>query len=128
MIGYTTLGSNDLERAAAFYDALFASIKGKRIMDLGSFIVWGNAPDKAAFSLCKPFNGQPATVGNGVMIALQMPEPATVDALYAKAIALGASDEGPPGDRGDNFYAGYFRDLDGHKLNAFCFLGAGPGN
>jgi predicted lactoylglutathione lyase len=68
----------------------------------------------------KPFDGNPATVGNGVMVALRMDSNEKVDALYRKAIELGAKDEGAPGPRGDGFYAGYFRDPDGNKLNAFC--------
>ena len=71
-------------------------------------------------SITKPFDGNPATVGNGVMVALMVDSTDKVDALYAKAIELGGTDEGAPGARSDNFYAGYFRDLDGNKLNFFC--------
>ena len=120
MIGYTTLGSNDMPKAAAFYDALFAELGGKRFMDFGeNFICWASAPGQAAFCITKPFNGEAASVGNGVMIALPVKDKAQVDALHAKALSLGASDEGAPGPRGDNFYAGYFRDPDGNKLNVF---------
>jgi predicted lactoylglutathione lyase len=122
MIGYTTLGTNDLERACTFYDGLFGSIGEKRIMEIDNFVVWGTSMEQPGFSITRPFDGNPATVGNGVMIALQMPSREAVDAFYAKAMELGASDEGAPGDRGDGFYAGYFRDLDGNKLNAF-FMG-----
>jgi predicted lactoylglutathione lyase len=122
MIGYTTLGTNDLERACTFYDGLFGSIGEKRIMEIDNFVVWGTSMEQPGFSITRPFDGKPATVGNGVMIALQMPSREAVDAFYAKAMELGASDEGAPGDRGDGFYAGYFRDLDGNKLNAF-FMG-----
>jgi predicted lactoylglutathione lyase len=73
-------------------------------------------------SVIKPYDGKPATVGNGVMIALQASSKEQVDAVYKKAIELGGKDEGPPGPRGPSFYAGYFRDLDGNKLNAF-FIG-----
>ena len=69
-----------------------------------------------------PFDQQPATVGNGVMVALHVDSKAKVDAMYKKALELGAKDEGPAGARGDGFYAGYFRDLDGNKLNVF-FMG-----
>ena len=120
MIGYITLGTNDLPRAAAFYDALFAEIGGRRIMDFGRGYAWGVAMDKPAFGVMKPFDGQPACVGNGVMIALVVDSQDKVRALHAKALALGGKDEGAPGPRGEGFYAGYFRDLDGHKLNAFC--------
>ena len=120
MIGYVTLGTNDIKRSAAFYDKLLAEIGGKRIMDFETFIVWGNSPTQAALSITKPFDGNAATVGNGVMVALIVKEPAQVDKLYKKAIELGAKDEGPAGPRGSGFYAGYFRDLDGNKLNVFC--------
>ena len=119
MIGYTTLGTNDLDRACAFYDALFSSIGEKRIMDVDGFVVWGTSLEQPGFSITRPFDGNPATVGNGVMIAILMPSTDAVDAFYAKAIELGAADEGAPGQRGEGFYAGYFRDLDGNKLNAF---------
>lgn len=120
MIGYVTLGTNDLPRAAAFYDALLAEIGAKRIMDLGRGIVWGVSMDKPGLSLIEPYDGQPATVGNGVMVAIAVNSKEKVDRVYAKAIALGAKDEGPAGPRGEGFYAGYFRDPDGNKLNVFC--------
>lgn len=120
MIGYSTLGTNDLQRAGKFYDELLGTLGAKRFMEFERFIAWGVAPDKPMFSVCTPFDGKPATVGNGVMIALAMRSKEQVDAFYQKAIELGATDEGPPGLRGGSFYAGYFRDLDGNKLNAFC--------
>lgn len=121
MIGYATLGTNDLARAAQFYDALLAELGAKRVMEFDTFIAWGNSPTGAGLGLTKPFDGQPATVGNGVMVALQADNPAHVDRIYKKAMELGATDEGPAGPRGDSgFYAGYFRDPDGNKLNAFC--------
>jgi predicted lactoylglutathione lyase len=121
MIGYVTLGTNDLERAAAFYDDLLSLIGAGRFMENDTFIAWAVAPDKPGISVTKPFDGNTATVGNGVMIALAMENPEQVDALHAKALELGGTDEGPAGPRGDSgFYAGYFRDLDGNKLSAFC--------
>jgi predicted lactoylglutathione lyase len=120
MIGYVTLGTNDLARAAKFYDELLAVVGGKRFMESDRFIAWTASPNTPGLGLAKPFDGQPATVGNGVMVALVVDSKAKVDALYQKALALGAKDEGPAGPRGDGFYAGYFRDLDGNKLNAFC--------
>ena len=122
MIGYVTLGTNDLERAARFYDSLLAEFGAKRAMETGSFIAWGAAPDAPMLSVIKPFDGKSATAGNGVMVALAAASKAQVDALHRKALELGGKDEGAPGPRGDGFYAGYFRDLDGNKLNAF-FLG-----
>lgn len=120
MIGYTTLGTNDLPRAAAFYDELFAVIGIKRMMDFGRGYAWGAAMDKPGFGVMLPFDGQPASVGNGVMVALVVDSQDKVKALHAKALALGGKDEGAPGPRGEGFYAAYFRDLDGNKLNAFC--------
>lgn len=122
MIGYVTLGTNDLDRAARFYDALLAEIGAKRMMQTDRFVVWFVAPDKPALGVFKPFDGNPATVGNGVMVALVVDSPAKVDALYKKALELGATDEGAAGPRGiPGFYAGYFRDPDGNKLNFYCF-------
>jgi predicted lactoylglutathione lyase len=122
MIGYTTLGTNDIQRAAKFYDALLAEFGAKRSMETDKLILWGAGPGQPMVSVIKPFDGKAATVGNGVMVALAAKSKAQVDAIYKKAIALGGKDEGPPGNRGDGFYAGYFRDLDGNKLNAF-FMG-----
>ena len=122
MVGYVTVGTNDMAASAKFYDALLGTIGAKRLMDSESFIAWGTGPGAAMLSIIKPYDKQPATPGNGVMVALQVDSKATVDALYQKALALGAKDEGAAGPRGPGFYAGYFRDLDGNKLNAF-FMG-----
>jgi len=119
MIGYVTLGTNDIPRAAAFYDALLGEIGAKRIMEGDGFIAWGVGPDKPGMGITKPFDAKAATVGNGVMVALVVDSTAKVDALHRKAMQLGAKDEGAPGQRGPGFYAGYFRDLDGNKLNFF---------
>ena len=120
MIGYVTLGTNDLPRACAFFDALFAELGAGRFLDDGNFVAWATAPDQPSVSVTKPFDGQPATVGNGVMVALVVETAEQVDKLYAKALELGGKDEGAPGERIPGFYAGYFRDLDGNKFNAFC--------
>jgi len=122
MIGYVTLGTNDKERAARFYDALLAEFGAKRAMELDKFILWAGPSGGPMVAIAIPFDGKPATVGNGVMVALAASSKEQVDAIYAKALALGGTDEGKPGPRGGNFYAGYFRDLDGNKLNAF-FMG-----
>lgn len=119
MLGYVTLGSNDLEKALAFYDALMGSIGCKRVMDYGTFVAWGTSMEEPLLSITKPYDGNAATVGNGVMIAIKMPSTEAVDAFYQKALELGGTDEGPAGERGEGFYAGYFRDLDGNKLNAY---------
>ena len=121
MIGYVTLGTNDLARAAKFYDTLLAELGAKRFMESDAFIAWSVAPDKPGIGVTKPYDGQAATVGNRVMVALIVNSTEKVHALHAKALELGGKDEGPPGPRGDSgFYAAYFRDLDGNKLNVFC--------
>jgi catechol 2,3-dioxygenase-like lactoylglutathione lyase family enzyme len=119
MIGYVTLGTNDLPRAAAFYDALLGELGGKRMMENEQFIAWSATANQPGLGVTKPFDKKPATVGNGVMVALLVDSPAKVDALHRKALQLGAKDEGAAGPRGGGFYAGYFRDLDGNKLNVF---------
>jgi catechol 2,3-dioxygenase-like lactoylglutathione lyase family enzyme len=120
MIGYVTLGTNDLPRAAKFYDALLGEIGAGRFMDTDRFIAWGTSANSPGIFLIKPVDGKPANVGNGTMVAIIVDSTEKVDRLYKKAIELGATDEGPAGPRGDGFYAGYFRDLDGNKLNFFC--------
>jgi catechol 2,3-dioxygenase-like lactoylglutathione lyase family enzyme len=123
MIGYVTLGTNDYEKAVAFYDDLLSLVGAKRIMDEDTFIAWGTGMQSPALSVVKQCaNGEPATVGNGVMVAIPVDSTDKVDAIHAKAMELGGADEGAPGLRGDTFYAGYFRDLDGNKLNAFCIV------
>jgi predicted lactoylglutathione lyase len=119
MIGYITLGTNDLERAAKFYDAIAAELGTARMMEWPGAIAWGTPGGGAGIGLTKPFDGNAASVGNGVMVALECKDKAQVDSLYNLAISLGAKCEGPAGPRGDGFYAGYFRDPDGNKLNAF---------
>ena len=124
MIGYVTLGTNDIENAAKFYDALLAEIGAKRFMETQQFIAWSVSPEVPGLAIAKPFDGNKATVGNGVMVALQVDSPEKVNLVYNKAIALGAQDEGAAGPRDalPGFYAGYFRDLDGNKLNVFCMI------
>jgi catechol 2,3-dioxygenase-like lactoylglutathione lyase family enzyme len=120
MIGYVMLGTNDLPRAKAFYDALLAEIGAKQLMDFGRSVAYGVSMDKPALGVGTPFDGKPATVGNGVMVAIAVNSREKVDLLHRKALELGGTDEGAPGPRFENFYAAYFRDLDGNKLNAFC--------
>ena len=118
MISYVTLGTNDFERAAKFYDALLADVGAKRMMENERIILWGS-PGAPLLAVCKPFDGNAASVGNGVMIALAASSPEQVSAIYNKALELGGTDEGAPGPRGDGgMTIGYFRDLDGNKLNA----------
>ena len=121
MIGYVTLGTNDLQKNAPFYDKICGALGVGRMMDFDTFIAWGQPGGGAGVALTQPFDGQPATVGNGVMVALQAKDRAQVDEVYKLAMDLGAPDEGAAGPRGDEgFYAGYFRDPDGNKLNVFC--------
>ena len=120
MIGYVTIGTNDIARAAKFYDALLGEIGAKRVMEGDRFVAWGTSETSPGLGVIKPFDGKPASVGNGVMVALAVDSKDKVNRLYEKAIQLGGKDEGKPGPRGEGFYAGYFRDLDGNKLNFFC--------
>ncbi len=119
MIGYVTVGTSDLQRAAKFYDAIAAEMGVGRMMDFDTFIAWGEPGGGAGIAATQPHDGNAASVGNGVMVALQAKDEEQVQRLYDIALANGGSDEGAPGPRGDNFYAGYFRDPDGNKLNAF---------
>jgi catechol 2,3-dioxygenase-like lactoylglutathione lyase family enzyme len=124
MLGYVTLGTNDIEKAAAFYDRLCAEFGVGRMMGDENFIAWGKPGGGAGIGLTKPFNGEPASVGNGVMAAFQADSKEQVDKVYKLAVEeLGATCEGPAGPRGDTFYAGYFRDPDGNKLNVFTMGG-----
>lgn len=131
MIGYVTLGTDDLPKALAFYDGLLGVIGAKRLMEMGeedgNFTLFGIDWGVPALAVTRPFDRQPQHPGNGNMIGLVMDSRAKVDALHAKALELGATDEGAPGLRGDpsmNFYAAYFRDPEGHKLAAFCTAAA----
>ena len=122
MIAYTTVITNNIAKSAAFYDALLAEVGGKRIMEVNRVILWGGAEGAPLFCVAEPENGAPATVGNGCMIALGASSTEEVDRLHAKVIELGAKDEGTLGPRENKdlkFYAGYFRDPEGNKLNLF---------
>lgn len=131
MIGYATLGTDDLDRAKAFYDALLAELGARRMMEfpeeMGGFTLWGVAMDKPGIAVTRPYNQKPAVAGNGNMLALTVDERSKVDSLHARALALGGTCEGPPGVRGEEgptaFYAAYFRDPDGNKL---CVFRMGP--
>ena len=119
MIGYVTLGTNDLARAAVFYDAIAAEMGCHRIMDNDHFIAWGSPDGSTGVGITTPYDGGPASAGNGTMVALEADDRAHVDRIHALALSLGATNEGAPGERFTGFYAAYFRDLDGNKLNAF---------
>ncbi len=125
MIGYVTLGTSDLPRAAQFYDAIAAEMGVGRMMEFDTFIAWGEPGGGAGIGLTQPFDGNAPSVGNGVMVALAAKDAAQVQRLYDIALSHGGTDEGAPGDRGGGFFAGYFRDPDGNKLNAFVMDQAG---
>jgi catechol 2,3-dioxygenase-like lactoylglutathione lyase family enzyme len=126
MIGYATVGTNDLDRARAFYDTLLSEIGGRRVMEFPEtgFTMYGTGSRSPGLAVTRPYDGKAAEPGNGHMVALVVDSRVKVDRLHAKALDLGGSDEGPPGVRGEEgdraFYGGYFRDLDGNKLCAFC--------
>lgn len=128
MIGYANIGTNDMGRATAFYDALFATVGVGRLMEFPTgAVVYGASWTTPMLAVGTPYDGKPATAGNGSMIALVVDDRAKVDAFHAKALALGGADEGAPGVRGEEgpqaFYGAYFRDLDGNK---FCAFKVGP--
>ncbi len=117
MIGYTTIGTSDMDRACAFYDALLGEIGGKQLMSMDRIKFYGTG-EGAMLAVCIPYNEEEQQCGNGNMVAINAGTRDTVDQLYAKARELGASDEGEPGERMPVFYGAYVRDLDGNKI---CF-------
>ncbi len=124
MIGYVTLGTEDIDKARDYYDALLGSIGAKRLMEFDTgFTLYGTGWGRPGLAVTRPYNGQPAVAGNGNMVALVMDSRDKVDAFHAKALELGGSDEGPPGLRGPEgdraFYGAYFRDPEGNKICAF---------
>jgi catechol 2,3-dioxygenase-like lactoylglutathione lyase family enzyme len=118
MIGYATIGSNDLEKAKSFYDRVLVPLGGKRTMTMDRMQGYGGGAG-AMLAVCRPYDEKTATPGNGAMVALAAPSREVVDATYAEALANGGSDEGGPGLRGETFYGAYFRDLDGNKVCIF---------
>lgn len=122
MIGYTTIGTGDMDRALAFYDALLAEVGGKQLMGLDRIKFYGNG-EGGMLAICTPHNEEPQNCGNGVMVAIPGGSPEGADKLYAKAIELGATCDGEPGQRMPIFYGAYVRDLDGNKL---CFYHMTP--
>ena len=129
MIGYVTLGSNDLDRAVGFYDALLGELGAKQVMNDGRMVIYGSGAGQPMVAVCKPYDGEAATAGNGTMVALAMEGPEAVDKLHARALELGGSDEGAAGPRSGGFYGGYFRDLDGQQARGLLLrvvLAGGP--
>jgi catechol 2,3-dioxygenase-like lactoylglutathione lyase family enzyme len=120
MLAYTTIGTNDLDRAVAFYDALLAGIGAKQLFGMDRIKFYGTSTRAPMLAVCIPYDEKPHVAGNGQMVAIPGGSREAVDELHAKALALGATDEGAPGERIPGvFYGGYVRDLDGNKL---CFM------
>lgn len=132
MIGYASVGTNDLDRALRFYDAVLATVGGKRLMtmpDARGWTMYGAGRGKPMLAVTRPHDGAQATVGNGSMVALSLDSRDQVDAMHAKAVELGGADEGAPGARGaapgaQLFYGSYFRDPDGNKFCAYTMVAA----
>ncbi|MBL4603851.1 MAG: VOC family protein [Emcibacteraceae bacterium] len=122
MIGYTMVGVKDIKRAGDFYDKVLGMLGATRKMEYEKFILWNDAADKPSFSICIPFDGNSASVGNGSMIAFPVANEQDVHKVYDCAIENGATDEGAPGMRDGGYYIGYFRDLDGNKLAAYYYV------
>jgi catechol 2,3-dioxygenase-like lactoylglutathione lyase family enzyme len=119
MLGYCTIGTNDLVKAGAFYDEIAKILGHGRVMENDRVIMWGSPGKGAMLGLIKPRDEKPATVGNGSMFGFHADSEEQVNQVYDFALANGGSDEGPPGPRGDNFYGAYFRDPEGNKLVCF---------
>ena len=126
MIGYVTLGTDDLDRARAYFDELLGTIGAKRILQLDhsptGFTMYGTTMSRPALVVTRPYDGEPANCGNGTMVALVMDSKENVHSFHAKALELGGTNEGDPGYRGDpkfGYYFAYFRDPDGHKFAVF---------
>ncbi len=119
MIGYTTIGSKDLSKAVSFYDDLLGLVGGKRVMEMDRIKFYGTEAGGAMLAVCTPADEDSQSCGNGQMIAIPGGSIEGAQALYNKAIELGATDAGEPGQRFDFFYGSYVFDLDGNKL---CFF------
>ena len=119
MLGYCTIGVNDMDRALAFYDGLLAEVGAKQMFGQDRIKFYGTSPQQAMLAVCIPYDQQAQHPGNGNMVAIPGGSREEVDKLYAKALELGATDEGAPGERLPVFYGAYVRDLDGNKL---CFF------
>ena len=119
MLAYVTVGTNDLPRAAAFFDAVLGELGAVRTMEYERMVIWSAGAGQPMIGAIKPYDGEPSTAGNGAMVAINAGTREMADRIYNTAMSLGAKDEGAPGARGDGFYGAYFRDLDGNKLCVF---------
>lgn len=117
-LGYVTVGTNDFDRATAFYDALLGEVGGKRLFPTPQGLIY-RLGDGAMMMVTRPYNNEPATIGNGTMVAIAVDSKEDVAKLHAKALSMGGVCEGAPGPRGAFGEFAYFRDLDGNKLAAF---------
>jgi catechol 2,3-dioxygenase-like lactoylglutathione lyase family enzyme len=122
MIAYTTIGTADIEKAKAYYLALLEDLDAAVLMDVGRLAALGSPSGGPMLAVCTPYNEEAPSPGNGNMVAIAAGSKEQVDKLYAKALELGGTDEGEPGQRMDGFYGGYFRDPDGNKI-CFCHFG-----
>jgi catechol 2,3-dioxygenase-like lactoylglutathione lyase family enzyme len=122
MIGYTTIGVSDMERAKQFYCDLFADKGAKVVIDAGRIAFIGTKRGEPMLAVCEPYDKGDPTPGNGVMLAFPVEEKPQADAMYARALELGATCDGPPGQRvPDRFYGAYVHDPDGNKLCFYLF-------
>ena len=122
ILSHMTLGVRDIGRAVAFYDAVLGELGIPRGKRGEGFAGWGTSHE-SGFFVTRPFDGEPASAGNGVSVSFLAPSRQAVDRFWASALALGATDEGKPGLRPHyhaNYYAAYLRDLDGNKIAAVC--------
>ncbi len=115
MIGYVTIGVSDMEKGKAFWTELLEPLGATIMMDLDRIALIGTAMNRPMLAVCVPFDKEQPHQGNGNMVAFPAGSREKVDELYAKAIAMGAADEGMAGERMPTFYGGYFRDPDGNK-------------
>ena len=115
MIGYVTIGVNDMEKAKSYWSGLLSSLGASVFFDMDRIAMIGTGMDKPFLAVCIPYDEQAPSPGNGNMVAIPLETREQVDELYAKAIEMGGSDEGAPGERGPTFYGAYFRDPDGNK-------------
>ncbi|MEL6794345.1 MAG: VOC family protein [Pseudomonadota bacterium] len=122
MIGYTTIGVADMDKAKTFYCDLFADKGAKVLVDAGRIAMIGPKMGEPMVAVCTPYDGEAPNCGNGGMIAFPAASKEDAAAMYERAISLGATDEGEPGQRIEGrFYGAYVRDLDGNKLCFYVF-------
>ena len=126
MINYVMVGTNRFEQAVAFYDALLTDMGATRAYATEKNVGWGWGIGTPMFIVTRPFDQQPATIGNGSMVAFDVESAELVDSLHSKAVALGGTSEGEPGPRGEYLHVGYCRDLDGNKFNFICYKQKSP--